>query len=165
MKKLFLIIFALAVSAVFGQYKEELNKQTDIKSGMVKNNSFGSILGFINPDNFSMRHSFNLSYTGFGGLGGMALGVYTNSMSYKFSDNLNLETDISVVNSPYNSFGQDFAKQINGVYLSRVQMTFKPTDNMNIILQYRQIPGGLYSPFSYGYNPFYRDNYLGNWGF
>ena len=96
----------------------------------------------------------------------MALGVYTNSMAYKFNDRLNLETDISIVNSPYNSFGQDFSKQINGVYLSRVQMTYKPTDNMNIILQYRQIPGGLYSPYSFGSSSLLgRDNYFNNWGF
>jgi hypothetical protein len=166
MKKFILIIIILVVSISQAQYRDDLNKQTDIRTGIVKNNSFGSILGFINPDNFSMHHSFGLSYSAFGGVGGMALGIYTNSMAYKFSDRLNLETDISIVNSPYNSFGQDFSKQINGVYLSRVQMTYKPTDNMNIILQYRQIPGGFYSPYSYGGSSlFNRDNYFNNWGF
>lgn len=166
MKKFILIIIVLAASISQAQYREDLNKQTDVRSGIVKNNSFGSILGFINPDNFSMRHSFGLSYSAFGGIGGMALGVYTNSMAYKFSDKLNLETDISIVNSPYNSFGKDFSKQINGVYLSRVQMTYKPTDNMNIILQYRQMPSGFYSPYSYGSSSlFNRDNYFNNWGF
>ncbi len=166
MKNIILIIIVLVTSISQAQYRDDLNKQADIRSGIVKNNSFGSILGFINPDNFSMQHSFGLSYSAFGGIGGMAMGVYTNSMSYKFSDRLNLETDISIVNSPYNSFDKDFSKQINGVYLSRVQMTYKPTDNMNIILQYRQIPGGIYSPYSYGGSSlFYRDNYFNNWGF
>ena len=163
MKKYILIILILAVSILQAQYRDDANKQPDVRSGIVNNNSFGS---FINPDNFSMHHSFGLSYSAFGGIGGMALGVYTNSMAYKFSDRLNLETDISVVNSPYNSFDKDFSKQINGVYLSRVQMTYKPTDNMNIILQYRQMPGGFYSPYSYGnYSLFNRDNYFNNWGF
>ncbi|NJD21400.1 MAG: hypothetical protein FIA82_01845 [Melioribacter sp.] len=166
MKKYILIILALAATISQAQYRDDVNKQTDVRSGIVNNNSFGSIFGLINSDNFSMHHSFGLSYTAFGGFGGMALGVYTNSMAYKFSDRLNLETDISVVNSPYNSFGQGFSKQINGVYLSRVQMTYKPTDNMNIILQYRQMPGGLYSPYSYsGYSLYDRDNYFNNWGF
>jgi len=166
MKRLFLLIFVLTVSVSIAQFRDEANNKPDIRSGIVKNNSFGSILGFINPDNFSMHHSFGLSYSTFGNSGGMALGVYTNSMAYKFSDRLNLETDISVVNSPYNSYGQEFSKQINGVYLSRAQLTFKPTDNMNIIIQYRSVPGGYYSPYGYGsYSPFYRDSYLNNWGF
>jgi hypothetical protein len=166
MKKLFIIIFVFMVSVTFAQFRDEANNQPDIRSGIVKNNSFGSLLGFINPDNFSMHHSFGLSYSSFGNSGGMALGVYTNSMAYKFSDRLNLETDISVVNSPYNSYGNEFSKQINGVYLSRAQLTFKPTDNMNIIIQYRSVPGGYYSPYGYGsYSPFYRDSYLNNWGF
>lgn len=166
MKKLFLLIFVFTASVNFAQFRDEANNKPDIRSGIVKNNSFGSLLGFINPDNFSMRHSFGLSYSAFGNLGGMALGVYTNSMAYKFSDKLNLETDISVVNSPYNSFGQEFSKQINGVYLSRAQLTFKPTDNLNVIIQYRNVPGSYYSPYGYGsYLPFYRDSYLNNWGF
>lgn len=165
MKKLFLLVFVLTVSVSFAQFRDESNKP-DIRSGIVKNNSFGSILGLINPNNFSMRHSFDISYSAFGNIGGMALGVYTNSMAYKFSDKLNLETDISVVNTPYNTFGQEFSKQVNGVYLSRAQLTFKPSDNMNISIQYRSVPGGYYSPYGYGsYSPFYRDSYFNNWGF
>lgn len=162
MKKLIIIIYVLVVSVSNAQFRDELDKKPDIRSGIVKNNSFGSILGFINPDNFSMRHSFNLSYSTFGG-SGLALGVYTNSMAYKFSDKLDLQTDISIVNSPYNSLGQDFAKQINGVYLSRVQMNYKPADNMSIIIQYRNIPGGFYPSYYYGgYSPFYRGNFFGS---
>ena len=166
MKKYILILLLLAASVSQAQYRDDANKPTNVRGGIVNNNSFGSFLGFINPDNFSMHHSFGLSYSAFGGIGGMAMGVYTNSMAYKFSDKLNLETDISVVNSPYNSFDKDFSKQINGVYLSRVQMTYKPTDNINIILQYRQLPGGFYSPYYYGgYSLYNRDNYFNNWGF
>jgi hypothetical protein len=165
MKKLFLLSFLLICSAVSAQFKAESDNRPDIRSGIVKNNSFGSLLGFINPDNFSMRHSFGLSYTAFGGYGGAALGVYTNSLSYKFNDQLKLETDISIVNSPYNSFGKDFSKQINGIYLNRAQLTFKPSDNMNIFIQYRNIPAG-FSPYGFsGYSPFYRDSYFNEWGF
>lgn len=166
MKRIFIVIFIFTVSVTFAQFRDEANNKPDIRSGIVKNNSFGSLLGLINPDNFSMRHSFGLSYSAFGNIGGMTLGVYTNSMSYKFSDNLNLETDISVVNTPYNSFGKEFSKQINGIYLSRAQLTFKPTDNMNVIIQYRSVPNNYYSPFGYSsYSPFYRDGYLNNLGF
>ena len=160
MRNYFIIFLFLAIITK-AQYRDELNSSVDVKSGILNNSSSSSLSDFINPDNFSMHHSFEMSYSTFGG-GGMALGVYTNSMAFKFNDQLMLETDLSLVNSPYNSFGKDFSKNINGIYLSRAQLTFKPLDNMSVIVQYRQIPGGYYSPFGFtGYSSFFRDNYLG----
>jgi hypothetical protein len=159
MKKLFLIVFISAVSIANAQFKDQLNKPIDYKGGIL-NGSSSSLFGFFNPDNFSMNHTFNLSYQTFGG-GSLALGVYTNNMAYKISDNLNVEADLSVVNSPYNSFGDEFAKQINGFYLSRAQINYKPSEKMSIIFQYRNVPMSYYSPYSYygnygwGYSPFY----------
>jgi hypothetical protein len=160
MRNYFIIFLFLAIITK-AQYRDELNSSVDVKSGILNNSSSSSLSDFINPDNFSMHHSFEMSYSTFGG-GGMALGVYTNSMAFKFNDQLMLETDLSLVNSPYNSFGKDFSKNINGIYLSRAQLTFKPLDNMSVIVQYRQIPGGYYSPLGFtGYSSFFRDNYLG----
>ncbi len=158
MKKLFLIFAFTAFSIINAQFKEQLDKPVDYKSGILNGNS-SSLFSFFNPENFSMHHTFNLSFQTFGG-GSMALGVYTNNMMYKLSDNLNVEADLSFVNSPYNSFSEDFAKQINGFYLSRAQINYKPTDNMSIMFQYRNIPMSYYSPYSYygnygwGYSPF-----------
>lgn len=163
MKKFFLVLFVLSFSFASAQYKDQLNQPVDYKSGILNGNS-SSLFGFFNPENFSMHHQFSLSFQTFGG-GSMALGVYTNNMMYKISNNLNVEADLSVVNSPYNSFSKDFAKQINGFYLSRAQINYKPTENMSVILQYRNIPMTYYSPYSYyggygwGYSPF------GNYGF
>jgi hypothetical protein len=166
MKKYFLIILLLVVSISNAQFKSDLENKPSVKNGILNTSSFGSLLGFINPDNFSMHHSFDLSFSSFGGFGNMALGVYTNSMEYKFSDNLNIQTDISIINSPYNTFGKDFTKQLNGVYLSRAAINYKVSDDMKIFIEYRSVPGGYYSPFGYsGYSPFYRDNYFNNWGF
>jgi hypothetical protein len=166
MKKLLLIIFVFAISIVNAQFKSDLDNKPSVSSGILNTNSFGSLLGFINPDNFSMHHSFDLSFSSFGGSGNMSLGVYTNSMEYKFSDRLNVQTDISIVNTPYNSFGNDFSKQINGIYLSRAALNFKVSDNMKIFVEYRNVPGGYYSPYGYsGYSSFYRDSFSNAWGF
>ncbi len=166
MKKLVTMIFILAVSVSYGQFKDSGNSP-DIKSGIFNKGGVSeSIFGFINPDNFSMHHTFNLSYSTFGVSNGLALGVYTNSMMYKFNDRLNLQTDISVVNSPYNTFGSDFSKQINGVYLSRAQLNFKATDNMNIMIEYDHNPFGYYSPYyNGGYSPYYRSGFYDRFGF
>ncbi len=146
MKKIYICLLLFSFSVINAQYKDQ-NTSGNILSG-VFNGSSSSIFGFINPENFSMHHTFDISYSAFGGEG-VALGVYTNSMMYKISNNLNVQADLSVVNSPYSSFGKDFAKQINGFYLSRAQINYKPTDNMSIVLQYRKIPMSYYSPYSY----------------
>jgi hypothetical protein len=156
MKTVLLFIF-LVTGLTFGQFRDELNKPIDLKAGITNNSPSSLFLDFINPQNFSMNHSFSLSYSAFSG-GGMALGMYTNSLKYKFNDQLNIEADVSILNSPYNSFGKEFTDQINGVYLSRLEMNYKPSDNFKVVLQYSQMPMSYYSPY-YGssryYNPFF----------
>ncbi len=156
MKRFIYIFLALAV-ALSAQFKEELDKPVDIKKGILNGAPSTSLFGFINPNNFSMSHSVSMSYTAMGNHG-IALGVYTNSMAYKFNDQFNIEVDASLVNSPYSSFGNDYADQINGVYLSRAQLNYKPTENTFIMLQFRNSPAG-YSPYGYyGYPGFYRNS-------
>jgi len=138
MKKTILLLFLISLSASFAQFRDDLNKSVDVKSGIFNKNNSAFPFGLLGIEDFQMRHSFGL-----------------NSMLFQFSDKLNLETDISVLNSPYSSFGKDFAKQINGVYLSRVQMNYKVSDNMSVILQYRS------SPFGY-YNPYYSNGFFSN---
>jgi len=157
MKKCFLFLFIVSLSITTAQFKEELNRPIDVKNGILNKGGFESFLGLFGIQDFQMKHSFGLSYSAFGG-GGMALGNYTNSMLFQFSDKLNLQADISLLNSPYSSFGKDFANQINGVYLNRVQMNYKVSDNMNVSLQYRNSPFGYYSPYySRGFYSGYRD--------
>lgn len=157
MKKALLFLILIS-TALFGQFKDQLNNGSSIHDGLIKSETPSMILGFINPSNFSMHHSYSLSYSGFSG-GGMALGVYTNSMAYKFTDNLNVQVDASIVNSPYNSFGKDFTNQINGIYLSRAQLNYRPTENMNINIQYRSYPAGV-SPYGYGGYGYSRSNFM-----
>jgi hypothetical protein len=66
------------------------------------------------------------------------------------------------VNSPFNSFSKEFSNQLNGLYLSRAQINYKPSENTSIILQFRSIPGGYYSPYYNDYNPFYRSSLFDN---
>lgn len=161
MKKIILILIVFNLS-LLAQFREDANKKVDIKSGITNYSPSSLLLGFINPQNFQMNHSFNMSYTSFGGEG-LALGIYTNSMSYQFAENLNIEADISFVNSPYSSLGEEHSKQLNGIYLSRAQLNYKPSENMFITIQYNQLPYnyGFYSPYKYSrYSPFYRPSLL-----
>jgi hypothetical protein len=85
MKNILYILLLLSTIS-FAQFKSDLDKPVDIKGGIVNNSPSSFLLGFINPQNFQMNHSVSMSYSSFGGEG-MALGVYTNNMSYKFSEN------------------------------------------------------------------------------
>lgn len=159
MKKILTLLMLIGLISINAQYRDK-PLTPDITSGIV-NNSTSSLFNFFNSDNFKMNHTFDLSFQTFGSAGNLALTTYTNSMMYKFNDQLNIQADISVVNSPYNSFGKDFANNINGFYLSRAQVNYKPSDNMNIILQYRNIPAGYYSRYGWDYySPFYRSQWF-----
>jgi hypothetical protein len=126
-----------------------------VKEGVVDESS-GYLFGFMNSDNFLMRHSFSLSYSSFAGHG-VSLGTYTNSMYYKLLNNLNIQMDVSLIFSPYSSFGENFQNDINGLYISRAAINYSPFKDMHISLQYRSLPnaGYFYNPYFGSYNSFY----------
>ena len=152
MKKILLVAVVLASINCFSQFKDKNIFKPSIQEGMINNNTPSLMLGFINPENFSMSHSYSMSYTTSGN-NGLALGVYTNSLRYKFAENFNMQVDASLVHSPYSSFGKNYQDQINGIYLSGAQLNYQPWKDVNISVQYRNIPGGFYNDF-YGSNRF-----------
>ena len=160
MKKRIIVAVAVALlctSASMAQFKTQVDQGPIVSDGM--SSSTGSFLfGWFNPDNFHMRHSFDLSYQTFGGQG-MSLGTYTNSMTYDFSEKLNARADISMSYSPYNTFSTFGGKKndLSKIYLSRAELNYKPWENVMVKVQYRQLPYGsyYYSPF---YSPWYRED-------
>jgi hypothetical protein len=138
-----IIINAFAVA----QFKEQIESKPDVYQSIIQGGNRG-YLGFFNPANLFMRHSFSVSYISVGGKG-MMINSYTNSIFYKFSDNLNLQADISLVTSPFSSFGRGFQNQISGIYLNRVELNYRPTNNILINIQYRQLPFYQYYPYYY----------------
>ncbi|MBN2570684.1 MAG: hypothetical protein JXA68_01035 [Ignavibacteriales bacterium] len=156
MKKI-ILSFIILTGVVFSQYKEDANKPVDFSSNISENSGSSLLLGFINPNNFSMKHSFSMSYSMFGN-NGVALGVYTNRMQYNFTDDLSIQADISFVNSPYSSFGDEFANQINGIYLTQAKLKYKISENSKLTLQFNQIPPGFYNPYNNSY--YFRSNFL-----
>ena len=71
-------------------------------------------------------------------------------------NNLNVQLDVSVMYSPYSTLGDQFQKDISGVYISNAAINYHPWNNFSVHLQYRSMPFGYgyYHPF-YGYgNPF-----------
>jgi len=154
MKKLTLIIFLLCVASILGQYRETGIQTTSVKDG-ITNSSSNNLFGFLNTNDFTMRHSFSMQYSSFGSQG-LALGVYTNSMFYRLMDNMDVQLDVSLVHSPYSTFGEAFQKDISGLYISNAAINYHPWKDVSIHLQYRTMPYsyGYYSPYYGMYSPF-----------
>jgi hypothetical protein len=148
MKKILFVIFfiSLMISCSLAQFKSELDNQNVGMPQIFKPND-NSILGIFNPENFSMKHSYSMSYNSFAG---MALGVYTNSISYKFSEDLNVLADISLAHTGFGNYNKALSDQLTGLYLSRAELNYRPFDNFIIQLRYERPPY-----YGYGYNPFY----------
>jgi len=142
---LFVLLTSLCVNA---QFKDNSLEPKSVKDGIVTENS-NFLFGFINSDDFIMRHSFSMSYSSFAGQG-VSLTTYTNSMFYRLMSNLNVQLDVSVMYSPYSTFGDQFGKDISGIYISNAAINYHPWEDFSVHLQYRTMP------FGYGYyHPFY----------
>lgn len=161
MKKIALIvvILALVTGISFSQFKEIPGKtKTQLKSGN------GLLLGFINPKNFSISHSFSMNVMT-GGNTSVSLASYTATMNYKILKNLNLSADVTMQYSPYASIGsnnpainKDFQNSLNGINLSRVSLDYHPTKDMSISINYFNHKGSYY-----GYDNYYNSYYNPYW--
>lgn len=152
----YLVLIVLFLGLVFGQFKEDLDNSKEVHKSLYTEGPSGFFSNFLSSENFKMKHSVSMSYSSFGG-NGVALGVYTNSMMFKFAENLDFELDASFVNSPYNTLGQGFTDNINGVYISNARLNYKPTEKTRITVQFRQSPYG----YDYGYRDYYYRGYRG----
>jgi hypothetical protein len=164
MKKTILLFIIGFTLTGFAQFKNTGLDNPSVKDGLIDHSGGGNLFGFLNSDNFLMKHSYDLSYSAFGGQG-VALGVYTNSMFFKIIPNLNVQTDISIVNSPYSTLGKNFQNSLNGIYLSRAAVNYQPFKDVSISLQYRNVPGA-YNPYLYdGLSPFGLEKNFSPWGY
>ncbi len=150
------LAFILVNGIAFAQFKTNVQQDPSVSQSLVRSDDSGLLFGWFDPSKLKMAQSFSMSYQTFGNQG-LALGVYTNSLSYQISQPLSLQMDVSVVHSPYSSLGGDFSKSLSGIYLSRAELNYKASDNMLFQIQYRQLPASLYLG-GYGFGGSY-------WGF
>jgi hypothetical protein len=146
MKKLLVItaVTILMSQFSFAQFKDiPYETKTKLKSGNL-------IFGFINPKNFSLTHSFSVSYVNIGG-NSISLTSYTGTLSYKILENLKLSADITMQYSPFASLkygtdalNKDFQNSLTGIRLSRVSLNYKPAKNVFINIDYVNSPYYLY---------------------
>lgn len=158
MKKISILIIAVFIASnlSYAQFKD-----SDDKNSNPYKKSNNLILGFINPMNFSMNHSFNASMitTSYGNV---SLTSYINSMNYRISDRFNLSADVKFQYSPFASsrLGQSYSNSLqnnlSGVFLSRASLNYKISDNSFINVEYRRFDESDY--YNNFYNPFFQNS-------
>jgi len=145
-----LLLTALVATSASAQFRKDAVEQarseeaTNTLGAMTSDNSFFSEL--FNRDRWSMHQSYSFSYSTMGSQS-VGLSMFTNTISYKASDNLFVSADVSAVYSPFNSFGDSFSKEINGIYLSNARLDWKLGDDTFLRVEYVGGPGTSYSPF------------------
>jgi hypothetical protein len=154
MKKL-IFTTILLVNILFAQFKNDLYIPS-INTGYIRSTTSSFVQNFIDFSKLKMQHSFSMSYSAIGNQG-FALGVFTNTLRYDFADNLNFQAAVSFVNSPYSTFGKEFSKGINGIYLQKAELNYKPSENTSISLSFSQLP---YSYYNYPYGGY---GYFNRW--
>lgn len=142
MIKKVIIVLLILVATTVAQFKRESNS-ISIEDGISNSEPSSFFTEFFDPNKFQMSHTIGMSYSTFGG-NSVALSTYTNSMAFRFSENLMVEVDASFVASPYSSFGSEHQKSINGLYLSRAQISYAPSKNTFLSIQFIQPPPGSY---------------------
>ena len=111
----------------------------------------------FSPEHFKMGHSYEMSYSAFGGEGA-SMGMYTNSMMWQFNSKLAARVDVSLAQP----FGGDLYGDPNGgprLLLRNAEIAYRPTENMMLHFSMQQSPyGGYLGPQgyggAYGYRPY-----------
>ncbi|TAK53248.1 MAG: hypothetical protein EPO24_14655 [Bacteroidetes bacterium] len=161
MKNFIIVITVLLLVTMSGYAQFKSNADPSVSQSLVHpSGSINSFLGFLNPDNFLMRHNVSLSYMSLGG-SSLSLASYTNSMFYKISDPLNMRVDLTLQGSPFGSSNLMTTDNLNKVFISRAELNYKPSDNFYLQLQYRELPMNYWGAYPYSayspYSPFWGD--------
>ena len=111
------------------------------------------LLGFLDPSKIHMHHSFSTSYSAFGSQG-MMLYSYLNTIDFQLSENWLLQTNIGLINSPYNTFGENFYLNDTKLF-GGAKLKYRINDQSSVQLQFDYTPYYYYPTLgSYRYNHF-----------
>ena len=165
MRKIISVLLVLLVPFVcFAQFKIKTQPQdmpTKLGTGGGMGQGLVGIFG-LDPPRVSMQHAYQMGYSSFGGQN-FSQGMYLNTLSYEFSIPLSVSVQWGIANQLLP--GLNTSPMMNdGPFISGAQISYKPSKNTVIHLEYRQLPNG-YGPM-YG-SPYrmvrYRNSFFDEW--
>ena len=150
MKYLTLFIVLLMIFPVFAQDDHQTSFSNYV-SGLTISKPAGFLDALLKSDKFSMSQSYSLSYYSAGKYSG-SMGLYLNTLKYQFSDPLMMQVSVGYLHQPFGGVNGLNKNPLQGeVFLESAMFQYKPTENMSITVDYRQIPRSAVSPYSYYY--------------
>jgi hypothetical protein len=155
MKQVFgaLLLALLLTSSANAQFRTDGSQEPKLNTREAMTGSGDSFFSRIfDPARLSMHQTYSMSVNS-SPFGSYGLSMFTNTFQYKASDDLFISADVSAVYSPFNSFGDAFSKQINGIYLTSARLDYKLGDHSFMRIEYNGGPvnNDYWSPF---YSPF-----------
>ena len=144
------LVFVLSAAApAHAQLRETAQQNSSVvtqlyDTGSDATDALGNLFG---AEDFRMSHSYQMSFSSFGG-STSSVGMFTNSMMWQFNSDLAARVDVGVSHplASNNAFGNQEAR----VFLRNAEVAYKPSDNMKIHFQVRQSPRGRHaSPYGY----------------
>lgn len=151
LRNVLLVSVCLSLTTI-AQFKQQVESRPNVGESLIRPEGSGLMFGWFDPSRLTMHHSYSLSYMTTAGQG-LSVGMYTNSMFYRIADPLDVQVDISLMHSPYNSFGT--TRDFSGLVLSRAQLNYRPAENMLLQIQYRQLPPMYWMGGSNRYSSFF----------
>lgn len=175
--RLFLLVVTLSLGpalAARAQYAQGAGSDAEAK--LFQEPAHFSLDKLFSPEFFRMSHSYEMSYSSFGGQG-LTLGEYTNSMMWRFSTKLAARVDVAFQHTPFGVSGLNNGlpvskSNLNGIYLKNAELAYRPVGNLTMHLSVRQAPYGYgyyMSPYGrygydrYGFRTGFNDPYNNYW--
>jgi hypothetical protein len=146
---LLLLCLVVAVSLATpaeAQFRDSADRSVQTQlydTGSAATNALQSLFG---AEHFRMAHSYEASFSSFGGEAS-SMGMYTNSMMWQFNSDWAARVDVSVAH-PFTQTGGAFGQQDTQVFLRNAEVAYKPSDNFQVRMQVQQNPRSRYmSPY------------------
>ncbi|MFB6098091.1 MAG: hypothetical protein ABEK84_03070 [Salinibacter sp.] len=150
-----LVVMLSLTAPAHAQLRETAQQNSSVvtklyDTGSAATNALGNLFG---AKDFQMRHSYQMSFTSYGGRAS-SMGMYTNSMMWQFNSAWSARVDVSVAHPLTNSGA--FGQRETRVFLRNAQVSYEPSKNMEFHFQVQQSPYGRYaSPYGvYRRRPF-----------
>ena len=102
----------------------------------------------FSADRFRMNQTYSLSFMSGGGQS-VSMSSFTNTFSYKATDDLFISADVTALYSPYSSLGRDHANSLNGIYLSNARLDWKLSESSFLRISYTKAPynSSMFDPY------------------
>jgi len=142
------LVFTLSMTApAEAQLRETAQRNQSVQTQLYDSGSAAAdaLQSLFGADKFRMAHSYEASFSSFGGQTA-SMGTYTSSMMWQFNSDWAARMDVSV-SHPFTQGGA-FGSQEPRVYIRNAEVAYKPSDNFQVRMQVQQSPHGRYmSPY------------------